>query len=487
MQRKFMKYIIKIIILSFIINSTKILANDSSFNINQVQAELQARFANAEYVNPVNPVMHNLAQFYRSRAYMPVWVGEEGISVAAQHALATFANAGEEGLDPNDYMQALYAIDDAENYPERAVDAELIMTKTALQYIDDVNGKRLNPQKITDELYAKKVVSATPIIFAEHMSADPSGAWLESYTFNNPYYQSLKNLLAQYRQILHELPNEDPEVTKKIQQIIINMERWRWLPEKMPERYAMVNIATFELNCIENDRIILTMPVVIGTNYRKTPVFASTVDSVRFNPSWYLPRNIAIEDSLPKIKANTGYIDQRQYVLYNSAGRAISPYSVNWTSVNANNFNFHLRQIPGEHNALGKIRFGLTNSNGIYLHDTSNKEHFEEAVRTYSSGCIRLMYPDEFALFVFNDPQTWPLDRIRDNMEGTLTKNIPLDQTLPIYVAYFTVWEDEAGQMHFADDVYDKDQKLIEVLKYSPDGRYHESTEQSMWNDINQE
>lgn len=492
-----MKHIIKIISLVFTINFTQILASDYSteinsddpidinsdapdeinsndpnninsdysIDINQVQADLKSRFANAESLSSGSPV----AQFYRNRQYRPVWVEEGGISLAGEHALATFENADGEGLEPNDYKSAIQAVDEIENYPERATKAEIAMTKMALKYIDDVNGNRVNPQKVPKELYVKKSVIPPLKILIANMNSDPSGAWLESYTFNNPHYQALKRFLTEYRRLQQALRYKDRGTAQKIQQIVINMERWRWFPEKMPERYAMVNIAAFDLKCIENDKVVLEMPVVVGMHQRKTPVLISTVDSIRFNPSWNLPRHIAIEDSLPKIKANPEYINHRKYVLSNSAGQVVSPYSVNWAAVHAGNFNFHLRQVPGEHNALGKIRFGLTDSQNIYMHDTADKEYFDQPIRAYSSGCIRLKHPDQFAFFLFNDPQAWPIDRIRENMEGILTKNVPLDQSLPVYITYFTV-SDKEGQIHFADDVYDRDQQLLEILHYPFNG-----------------
>jgi murein L,D-transpeptidase YcbB/YkuD len=464
-----MKHIIKIIYLIFIINSSQILATDYSIDVKRVHSELRDRFGPAGTSTSFN----NIAQFYRNRNYMPAWVEGSGISRAGEHALYTFENAGKEGLDPSDYAKAVKAVDAIENSPERAIDAEIAITRAALQYIDDVNGNRVNSRRMANELYAKKNVVSAPRVLAENMNADPTGAWLESYTFDNPHYQALKAFLAEYRQNLQSSFYRDRDTARKIHQIVINMERWRWLPEKMPTRYAIINIAAFDLKCVENDKVVLEMPVVIGKHGRKTPVFESTVDSIRFNPSWHLPHHIAVEDSLPKIQANPDYFNFRKYILYNSAGQVISPYSVNWANVNASNFNYTLRQIPGDHNSLGKIRFGLTNSKNIFMHHTSESEleYFDEPVRAFSSGCIRLKHPDQFAFFLFNDSLSWPLSKIRENMIGTITKNVPLDRQLPVYITYFTVWPDENGQMQFATDVYDRDDQLISAFRYPVDAR----------------
>lgn len=468
-----MKHIIKIIYFAFIINSTQILASappiDVNIDMNHLQTEIQERLSNADQPFLGNSRKQDLAQFYQSRQYRPVWFDENGRSEAADYLVDAFTNAGGEGLNPNDYKQAVLALLEAEKYPGRATESELILTKTALKYIEDIHGNRLNPQNIPNELYVAKTPIVASKILADNMRSNPSGAWLASYTFNNPHYQALKRALADYRQALDASPFRDPDSARKIQQIVINMERWRWLPEKMPHRYAIINVAGFDLKCIENGRVALAMPVVVGKDTRKTPVFVSTVESIRFNPSWHLPRHIAIEDSLPKIKANPGYIDERKYILYNAAGQAIDHYRVDWNSINENNFNFHIRQIPGSHNALGKIRFGLTNSNNYYLHDTPDKEYFDESVRTFSSGCVRLKKPDEFASFVFNDLENWPLSKIKENMEGTLTKNVPVAEELPVYITYFTASEDETGQVQHHSDVYGRDQHLVKFLTDRPE------------------
>lgn len=251
----------------------------------------------------------------------------------------------------------------------------------------------------------------------------------------------------------------------RIRQIIISMERWRWLPEDLGGRYILVNIAGFDLSAVENGVEKLRMPVIIGRTYRKTPVFSSTIYSVRFNPSWHVPRSIAVKDKLKKIRKDPDYLNRNGYVLYNSKGSKINPNSVNWSSVSASNFNFRIRQNPGANNALGKIRFAIKNPFSIFLHSTPDKHLFQKDRRSFSSGCIRVGSPKDLAVFVFNDQSTWPYDRIAKNMEGTQTQNISVQKPVNVYISYFTVWKGSEGKLRFSQDIYGQDEAIWKALQ----------------------
>lgn len=457
-----------VIFIILLIFSHKIFANTEVSN--QVQSEIQSRFGTEQALNSSTPLTKMLAQLYQNRQFKPVWIVEGAFSSAVGNIIEAFANADAEGLEANDYAGAKRAVEKATDDPSKLIEAEIALTQTALQYIDDIRGDRLNPAKIRKELYLKKGSDDDVIVrtFIENMAQDESGAWLKAYTLRNPHYQALKRLLAEYRQQLQNASHNDTELVKRIEKIIINMERWRWLPETMADRYVIVNIAAFELKAIQDDKTVLSMPVIIGHNIRKTPVFASIIDGIRFNPSWYVPHSIAVQDKLPKIKKNPSYLTNSGYVLYNSSGQAISPRSVDWSSVSAGNFPYHLRQVPGSKNALGKIRFSIISPYNIFMHDTPEKELFEEDDRARSSGCIRVKDPVKLAGFVFNDPQNWSTAKIKDNMQGNLTKNVPLTRPVPVYITYFTVWQDASGKMHFAKDIYERDGQIKQALHTRP-------------------
>lgn len=251
---------------------------------------------------------------------------------------------------------------------------------------------------------------------------------------------------------------------ERLKQIKISLERWRWMPEKMPTRFVMVNIASFMLQTSKEGAYDLEMPVIIGQKYRKTPVFASVIYEIRFNPSWHVPASIALKDKLHKIQSDPDYLANNHYVLTDSSGNVLSQNDVDWESVSGH-FPFRLRQTPGDHNALGKIRFSITSPFDVYLHSTPDKHLFLKSVRTFSSGCIRVAEPSALAHFVFNNEDKWPLETVERHMEGNETQNIQLKNKVPVFITYFTVWQDKAGQYHFAKDIYGQDRVIEKAIQ----------------------
>ncbi len=251
----------------------------------------------------------------------------------------------------------------------------------------------------------------------------------------------------------------------RIQKLIVSMERWRWMPNDLGPRYIRVNIAGFELYAVDEYQERLRMPVIIGRQYRKTPVFSSEIYSIRFNPSWHVPRSIAVKDKLKKIRRDPSYLTRGGYVLYDSSGSRLSPHSVDWSSVNGSNFNYRLRQVPGRNNALGKIRFSIKSPFNVYLHDTNERHLFTKSNRSLSSGCIRVQDPNALATFVFNDSSNWPRTRVDKNMEGTRTSNVPVKDPVKVYITYFTVFTGENGDIRYVPDIYGQDKSIWDALQ----------------------
>ena len=501
-----------------------------------LESELQKKYGDPHLLRSANVTLRGLARFYQQREFKPLWFNKDTPTSATATVLEAFKNAAQEGLDPQDYVQAQQLVSEASADPSKIFDAEVMMTVKALTYIDDLGGERLNPKHIDKELYLKEKNIDEVQVLQEEMDQDPSGTWLAKRTINHPEYQFLKQTLATYRarHALEHYPilppgkslkkgDQEPAVKvlqaqlqaldilkpgylagtlddpteqaikefqqdnhlemdgkvgpqtratlnsynleHRIHQFIVSMERWRWLPEQLGERYIQVNIAAFDLKAVDQGAIKLSMPVIIGRAYRHTPVFNSTLDSIRFNPSWHVPRSIAVKDKLKKIQQDPGYLERGNYVLYDASGNRLNPHSVDWHSVNANNFNFRIRQTPGDYNALGKIRFSIQSPFNIYLHSTNETDLFAKPERSLSSGCIRVSKPAELAEFVFNDPVAWPLTRLKDLMDGTQTQNVALEKAVPVYITYFTVWEGKDGKARFGRDIYGQDQKIWQALQ----------------------
>ena len=252
----------------------------------------------------------------------------------------------------------------------------------------------------------------------------------------------------------------------RIKQLIINMERWRWLPEDLGERYIYVNIADYNLKLYENNNVIMEMKTIVGQEQRSTPVFSDQIKYLVINPYWYVPKSIAVKDKLPLIKKDYRYLNENNFSLFkytsNNKLERINPAEIDWANITKDNFNFLLRQNPGDDNALGRVKFMFPNKFSVYLHDTPGKYLFSENKRSFSSGCIRIEKPIDLAEYLLRDQEKWDRKAIEEEMKKDKKRTIYLTNPIQIYLQYNTAWVDSVGNLHFRADIYNRDTKIIE-------------------------
>jgi murein L,D-transpeptidase YcbB/YkuD len=249
-------------------------------------------------------------------------------------------------------------------------------------------------------------------------------------------------------------------VDERIQQIQLNMERWRWMPDDLGERYLLVNMAGFELQAVENDEAVMDMRVIIGRPYRSTPAFLGTMRYLVINPYWNVPHKLAVLDLLPKQQADPDYLPGKGFRVYAGWGKdapELDPGDIDWSSYTAENFPYRLIQDPGEVNSLGRIKFMLPNPYAVYLHDTPSRHLFNRPVRTFSSGCIRVAEPVRLANFVLNDGRDYMTPDVLEAISSGENQIVSLPRVVPVYMLYQTAWVDDEGMAHFRDDVYGRD------------------------------
>ncbi|SIR39606.1 L,D-transpeptidase family protein [Halanaerobium kushneri] len=255
------------------------------------------------------------------------------------------------------------------------------------------------------------------------------------------------------------------KLEQRIRQIIINMERWRWLPEDLGKRYIYVNIADYNLKLYENNQVIMEMKTIVGQEQRSTPVFSDTIKYLVLNPYWYVPKSIAVKDKLPLIKEDYNYLKENNYSLFKYTGnnnlQEINPAEVEWSAINKDNFNFLLRQNPGDENALGRVKFMFPNKFSVYLHDTPGRYLFSETDRSFSSGCIRIEEPVDLAEYLLSDQKDWDRKKIEMEMKKDREKTVYLKNPIKIYLQYNTAWVDNQGDLNFREDIYNRDKKII--------------------------
>ena len=250
----------------------------------------------------------------------------------------------------------------------------------------------------------------------------------------------------------------------RLQQIRINMERLRWLPDDLGKRYILVNLANYRLTAIDEDRIELDMRVIVGRAKRQTPSFTSKMTHVVFNPYWNVPRKLARLDLLPRQQADPGYFrDYNIRIFDRSQGKRteVDPDSIDWSAIDLRRFPYSLRQDPGDKNALGRLKFMLPNRWSINIHDTPAKSLFDQDRRNFSSGCIRV--EDPLALANFSLGGNYNRQSIADIFASNQNYSTRLEEPLPVYAVYVTVWLQDDKVM-FAPDSYRRDQRMAAYL-----------------------
>jgi L,D-transpeptidase YcbB len=258
---------------------------------------------------------------------------------------------------------------------------------------------------------------------------------------------------------------------KRTRQIELNMERLRWLSGNLGERYIKVNIADFTLDVVEADRTVLHMKVVVGKPFWHTPVFREKMRYLVLNPPWNVPRSIALEEVIPKIRKDPGFLRRENMKVlkgWDGDGGELDPASLSWADMNEETFRYRFRQNPGPRNPLGTIKFMFPNRFGVYLHDTPSKRLFERSVRSFSHGCIRLEKPLDLAEYVMKKDPKWTRERIIAEIGKGGTKEVRLPDEIMVHILYLTAWVDGEGTLHFRDDIYGRDIKLDEELKKQP-------------------
>ena len=258
---------------------------------------------------------------------------------------------------------------------------------------------------------------------------------------------------------------------ERAQQIRLNMERWRWLPQDLGTRYILVNIAGFELDVVEAGQITKTTRVVVGKSFRRTPVFSDRMSYIVLNPYWNVPRKLAVQDILPQIRKDPDYLSKQGIRVYRGWGDSkvsVDPQSVDWSSVSGSTFPFWLRQDPGPLNALGQVKFMFPNEFNIYLHDTPHREMFAKEERSFSSGCIRVENAVELAEFLLKDDPRWTSETVEKALREDVDKTITLMGTVDVHLLYWTAWVTDDGTLNFRNDIYERDRLLAEAMGELP-------------------
>jgi L,D-transpeptidase YcbB len=246
-----------------------------------------------------------------------------------------------------------------------------------------------------------------------------------------------------------------PDRSELRDKLLSSMERLRWLPDDLGARHVLVNQASYRVNVVEQGKLIWASNVIVGKPLTQTAVFSDTFETVVYNPTWGVPESILLNEYLPKLRANPGYLDKIGFKVVKADGKVTSSKAVNWNAVGANS-GMGIVQPAGGSNALGEIKFLFPNTHSIYMHDTPNRNLFKESKRNFSHGCVRVENPREFAEVLLE------LDRstVDAEIDSGETKAVKVNKKTNVHLAYFTAWPDENGIMQYYSDAYGRDVTL---------------------------
>ncbi len=251
----------------------------------------------------------------------------------------------------------------------------------------------------------------------------------------------------------------------RLRQIEMNMERWRRMDHDLGQRYVMVDIASFDVQGVVDDRTEVEMRAIVGKRHHETPVFSDRIRYIEFIPYWNLTPSIARHETIPKIRKNPGYLAEKHIRVFDGWGRnaaELDPMEIDWTNL-SNPARLKFRQDPGPWNALGTMKFIFPNKHSVYLHDTPNHALFEKAERDFSHGCIRLSEPAQLAAWLLSlhpDDADWDSQKIQAVLDSQQRTVKNLSTPIPVHLTYETAWIDGEGRLRFAPDVYGRDDAL---------------------------
>jgi len=464
----------------------------------QVQSAISARIDSGAPPSWVTPDRwKKVRSLYAHYSNAPLWIESGGVKERATALLAALDSAPSHALHTDRYpLDSIRHVVDAQKIDSGATardiaNADVLLTAAYVGYAADMLIGQVDPRTVSQSWYIPPRTAAVDSAVVHTLEDTSMSLGLEQMAPRDSEYAVLRRDYARYREIAsrggwpevktgvtreelrtrlaaegdtipadsvvtalkrwqehHDLAADgrigkatyaalNVPADERAEQIATNMERHRWLPRALGQRYVYVNVPSFRLDAYDSGQRALSMRVIVGADYKEktTPVFSDVMRWVVFRPYWRPTKDIIKKEILPKLKTDTTYLRRN---------------GMEWAREDGVRT---LRQKPGPANSLGLVKFLFPNDYNIYLHDTNEKTLFGKSVRAESHGCIRLQYPDSLAEFVLG----WPGDSVKAAMElGKDNRTVALPQRIPVYIVYFTAYARD-GDLHFANDVYKRD------------------------------
>ncbi len=406
-----------------------------------------------------------LEAFYIERDGAPLWVTPMGFTARAQALIAEIQNAGNWGL-PAD----AFDLPSASALPasaEAQADDEVKLALAVLKYARYARGGRLSPGKISELFDQKPNLLSAKTVLAEIAAAPAPATYLTSLQPKQAQFESLRKLLL--RSVTNaKARGRKPMADPGIQRLIVNMERWRWMPPELGDYYVWNNVPSYVTRVIKGGKSIYVEKVIVGQPKYATPLFSANLRSIEFNPDWTVPDTIKFEDLAPRLRQGSADGTHDISILTSNKlsvsyqGKPIDAATVDWNRANIRQYRF--TQEPGPDNVLGVLKFNFPNRHAIYMHDTIQPELFSETERSLSHGCIRVRQPDRLAALLLAEDKGWSPQQVKDLLAKGKNSGVTLSRPVPVHLTYFTVVVDAQGKLQTFADIYGLDKKMAAAL-----------------------
>ena len=434
-----------------------------------------------------------LAGFYTAGDGRAVWTSSNGLSPKGIALIAELKRAANYGLE-----SAAFEVPPAPSggaSPEVLADHEVRIGLAALKYARHARGGRLDPAAVSALIdHNPRMYEPRSVIEALAASDEPN-AYIKGLHPQHAGFQRLQKALVAARtgkaevaaaaaesppkgkgkggQLQQPQAQAGASTSETVQRIIVNMERWRWMPDKMGAFYVWDNVPEQLTRVMHDGRAVLTEKIVVGKPGTQTPEFSAPMKFVIFHPSWGVPDGIKTNEVAPMLRRasanSSGWFGdndaasralRRHELVVMQNGRQVNPDSINWQSVDIRQFQF--TQPPSAKNVLGIVKFRFPNRHDVYMHDTPERHLFGSSVRAFSHGCMRVQNPIHLAEVILAYDKGWSAEKV--NSMSHSSAEVTLEKSVPVHVTYFTAAVDEDGKLKLFGDIYGKDARVASAL-----------------------
>jgi len=401
-----------------------------------------------------------LEAFYGARGGGPLWMTDMGFSARGQAAIFEIAKADDWGLQASSFE-----LPDAGALPGSKEDealAELKLDVAILKYARFARGGRFDPSSISKLFDQVPQLRDPKVVLAEIEAAPSPDLYLQSLHPKHEQFVRLRQALLKARE--EGTIGGKPVTDRDIKKIVINMERWRWMPEDLGGLYVWNNSPEFMVYIVKDGKPIFGDKILVGTLAYATPVFTADMKTIVFNPDWNAPETVVTENLLPPLRDGNLSILTVHKLSVSLNGTPVDPARVDWGRVNILAYTFS--QKAGPENVLGKVKFLFPNKHTVYMHDTLayRKKYFQKPMRAIGHECVRMEKPQSFAEVLLAQDKGWSSSQVKDLWDNAVNKPVSIEHKIPVHMVYFTAVADDAGKVSSFADLYGLDNKMATAL-----------------------